>query len=136
MSAYHEAVQKYQQDQSSTASAQLSTVNNSTSSALFLGAPRQHHCTVRTAAGEVWKDESLAEWPENDFRLFVGDLAKETTSENLAQTFSCYKSFAKAKVIRNKWDSKARGYGFVSFLDPMDCAKALREMNGKYLGSR
>ena len=40
------------------------------------------------------------------------------------------------KVIRSKYDSRARGFGFVSFLDPMDCAKALREQNGKYLASR
>jgi RNA recognition motif-containing protein len=40
------------------------------------------------------------------------------------------------QVIRTKDENKARGYGFVSFLDPMDCAKAIREMNGKYLGSR
>lgn len=26
--------------------------------------------------------------------------------------------------------------GFVSFLDPLDCAKALREQNGKYLNNR
>ena len=24
----------------------------------------------------------------------------------------------------------------MSFLDPMDCAKAIREMNGKYIGTR
>ena len=28
------------------------------------------------------------------------------------------------------------GYGFLSFLDPFDCAQALREKNGKYLGQR
>ena len=54
----------------------------------------------------------------------------------LANAFKHYKSFARAKVVFSKVDIKARGYGFVSFLDPMDCAKALREMNGKYLGSR
>ena len=31
---------------------------------------------------------------------------------------------------------KGRGYGFVSFLDPMDCARAMREQQGKYLGGR
>ena len=40
------------------------------------------------------------------------------------------------RVVRSKVDIKAKGYGFVSFIDPMDCAKALREMNGKYLGAR
>ena len=40
------------------------------------------------------------------------------------------------KVIRTKHEDKARGFGFVSFMDPMDCAKAIREMQGKYLGTR
>jgi RNA recognition motif-containing protein len=41
-----------------------------------------------------------------------------------------------SKVIRTKHEDKARGFGFVSFMDPMDCAKAIREMQGKYLGTR
>ena len=28
------------------------------------------------------------------------------------------------------------GYGFVSLLDPIEGARALREMNGKYIGNR
>ena len=44
------------------------------------GAPQEKKKpAVRAAAGEVWVDESLAEWPDNDYRLFVGDLAKEIT---------------------------------------------------------
>eukprot|EP01031_Cornospumella_fuschlensis_P024966 gene24966-30162_t len=91
---------------------------------------------VRKAADEVWVDESLKEWPENDYRIFVGDLAKDATTEMLVKTFCQYPSFAKAKVIRDGDKGKSKGYGFVSFLDPMDCAKALREMNGKYLQNR
>lgn len=41
-----------------------------------------------------------------------------------------------ARVIRNKETSKSMGYGFVSFKDPWDMTKALREMNGKYIGNR
>ena len=40
------------------------------------------------------------------------------------------------QVVKSKVENKGRGYGFVSFLDPMDCAKAIREMNNKYLGTR
>lgn len=90
----------------------------------------------RSAGGDVWLDNTLDEWPENDFRAFVGNLGKEITTEMLAKTFSHYKSFAKAKVIIGKPDVKEKGYGFVSFMDPMDCAKAIREMNDKFLGSR
>ena len=41
-----------------------------------------------------------------------------------------------AKIMYNKTDGKSRGYGFVSVLDPKDCAKAIREMNQSWLGSR
>ncbi|KDO28829.1 hypothetical protein SPRG_20032 [Saprolegnia parasitica CBS 223.65] len=41
-----------------------------------------------------------------------------------------------AKVVRDKLTHKSKGYGFVSFLDPFDAAKAMREMNGKYIGNR
>ena len=66
-------------------------------------------------------------------------MAQETSSEQLAACFQssgAYPSFAMAKVVKNKHDGKSKGYGFVSFLDAMDCAKALREMNGKYCGAR
>lgn len=91
---------------------------------------------VRSGAGQVWVDPTLNEWPDNDYRIFVGDLAKETSNDQLAACFTQYVSFAKAKVVRTSHDNKSKGYGFVSFLDPMDCAKAIREMNGKYCGAR
>ena len=62
-------------------------------------APRTNKTYVRTGGGEIWKDDSLNEWPEGDFRIFVGDLAKEVTTEHLAKHFQHYKSFAKAKVF-------------------------------------
>lgn len=98
--------------------------------------PKQNKKYVRKAADDTWVDDTLNEWPDNDYRIFVGDLAKEIGTDHLARHFQMYKSFAKAKVIRTKHENKARGYGFVSFLDPMDCAKAIREQNGKYLGTR
>lgn len=33
----------------------------------------------RKGADGTWEDPTLSEWPENDFRLFVGDLAKEVS---------------------------------------------------------
>ena len=42
---------------------------------------------VRMAAGERWEDKTLQDWPENDFRIFVGDLGGETTDTMLADCF-------------------------------------------------
>lgn len=97
--------------------------------------PRSDKTFVRKAADEVWVDETLQEWPENDFRIFIGDLGKEVTTEMLTRHFQQYKSFAMAKAVRGK-DGKPKGFGFVSFLEPGDCIKAMKEENGKYLGSR
>ena len=87
-------------------------------------------------AGKSWVDQSLLDWPEDDFRVFVGDLGNETNDDVLAHAFSKYPSFQKAKVIRNKHTQKSMGYGFASFKDPWDMTKALREMQGKYIGNR
>ncbi|CAM5175669.1 unnamed protein product [Eretmochelys imbricata] len=91
---------------------------------------------IRTAAGSCWEDSSLLEWDSDDFRIFCGDLGNEVNDDILARAFSRYPSFLKAKVIRDKRTGKTKGYGFVSFKDPNDYVRAMREMNGKYVGSR
>ena len=90
----------------------------------------------RKGAGVIWQDESLNEWPENDYRVFVGDLGNEVNDQVLANAFIKYPSFAKAKVIRNKITGKTKGYGFISVTDVNDYIKLMREMNGKYVGNR
>ncbi len=40
------------------------------------------------------------------------------------------------QVVRNKRTMKSKVFGFVSFLESADFLKALKEMNGKYIGNR
>ncbi|KAF9394926.1 RNA-binding protein 42 [Podila verticillata] len=91
---------------------------------------------VRSAAGQTWQDSTLLEFEENDFRLFAGDLGNEITDDLLSKTFSKYPSFLKAKVVRDKKTQKSKGYGFISFADAEDFARAWKEMDGKYVGNR
>ncbi|KAG8569967.1 hypothetical protein GDO81_014617 [Engystomops pustulosus] len=98
--------------------------------------PEKLKRSIRTAAGTTWEDQSLLEWDTDDFRIFCGDLGNEVNDDILARAFSRYPSFLKAKVIRDKRTGKTKGYGFVSFKDPNDYVRAMREMNGKYVGSR
>ncbi|CAG9477646.1 RNA-binding protein, putative [Plasmodium vivax] len=95
--------------------------------------PKPH---LRKAAGVVWKDSSLDDWPENDFRIFCGNLGNEVTTDILANAFRKYKSFNMAKVIREKRNNKTKGYGFVSLSDPQDMLDALKNMNNKFIGNR
>ncbi|XP_019191828.1 PREDICTED: RNA-binding protein 42-like isoform X2 [Ipomoea nil] len=108
----------------------------------------------RKAAGQTWEDPTLADWPENDHRLFCGDLGNEVNDDVLSKAFSRFPSFNMARmfvssawspqmsraissqVVRDKRTGKTKGYGFVSFSNPSDLAAALKEMNGKYVGNR
>ncbi|KAK4161972.1 RNA-binding protein 42 [Cladorrhinum sp. PSN259] len=89
----------------------------------------------REGGGKKWQDDSLLEWDPSHLRLFVGNLAGETTDESLLKAFSRWKSVQKAKVIRDKRTTKSKGFGFVSFSDPDDFFEAAKEMNGKYIQS-
>lgn len=90
----------------------------------------------RTAAGAVWRDTSLEEWPSDDHRLFVGDLGPDANDSDLESAFSKYPSFNMARVVKDRRTATCRGYGFVSFASAHDMLTAIKEMNGKYVGSR
>jgi hypothetical protein len=101
---------------------------------------------VRAGGGEVWADPTLVHWDDgmiaglililDDYRLFAGDLGNEVTDELLAKAFSKYPSLLRTHVVRDKKTNKSKGFGFISFKDPDDYVKAMREMNGKYVGHR
>lgn len=71
----------------------------------------------------------------DDFRIFCGDLGNDVTDEMLVRVFGKYPSFQKAKVVRDKRTNKTKGFGFVSFKDPQDFIKAMKEMNGKLINN-
>lgn len=104
---------------------------------------------LRMGGGKVWEDHSLDDWDQgkfsnedlnfiwcnkllftDDFRIFVGDLGNDVNDDTLARSFSKYSSFLKARVIRDKYTKKTKGYGFVSFKNPQDFMQAMKEMNG------
>lgn len=91
---------------------------------------------VRKAGQETWVDDTLDQWPENDFRIFCGNMGNEVNDDVLANAFKKYPSFCKAKVVRDKRTLKSKGFGFVSLTSVDDYIKAMREMQGKYVGNR
>jgi RNA recognition motif-containing protein len=68
----------------------------------------------------------------DDFRIFCGDLGNDVTDEVLTRAFNKYPSFQRARVIRDKRSNKTKGFGFVSYKDPQDFIRAMKEMNGEY----
>lgn len=78
----------------------------------------------------------MVDWPDDDYRIFAGDLGNEVTDDHLARAFKKYPSFLRARVVRDNKTGKARGYGFVSIGNADDYIRAMKEMNGVYLGKR
>eukprot|EP00831_Metopus_contortus_P047238 TRINITY_DN38078_c0_g1_i2.p2 TRINITY_DN38078_c0_g1~~TRINITY_DN38078_c0_g1_i2.p2 ORF type:complete len:190 (-),score=43.58 TRINITY_DN38078_c0_g1_i2:85-654(-) len=91
---------------------------------------------MRKAAGEKWLDESLNDWPENDYRIFVGNLGNEVNDETLTSAFRKYPSLLKAKTVRDSRTGRSKGYGFVSLGSMEDYIRAMKEMNNKHIGNR
>ncbi|KAG6663350.1 hypothetical protein I3843_02G014400 [Carya illinoinensis] len=134
---YHQAQQLFQRDAQTITPEALESVKAAlASSEIEHKAETKKKAVPRKAAGQTWEDPTLAEWPENDYRLFCGDLGNEVNDDVLSKAFSRFPSFNMAKVVRDKRTGKTKGYGFVSFANPSDLAAALKEMNGKYVGNR
>lgn len=52
--------------------------------------------------------ETLTEWDPKWFRLFVSDVSNDCTEKVLTEAFSKYKTFQKAKVIKDRLSNKVR----------------------------
>jgi hypothetical protein len=95
----------------------------------------RHRNHVRTGLLPVVTIESPCcshrRWCTDDYRIFVGDLGNEVTDETLTQAFKQFRSFNKAKIIRERWNNKTKGYGFVSFADSADMVACMKSMNGE-----
>lgn len=83
--------------------------------------------------GQAARNSNEVKWDPAHFRLFVGNISREVTTDMLRAAFR-YNSLSQACVITDK-TGKSRGYGFVAFSDPKDYLRALQEMNRKYVGN-
>ncbi len=51
----------------------------------------------------------MVEWPENDFRIFVGDMGPEVTDDVLVKAFEHYASFTMGRMVKDKRTNKNKG---------------------------
>lgn len=63
--------------------------------------------------------------------IYVGNLPKETTEEELNQAFAAFGVIKTAAVIKDKYTGENRGFGFVEMDNKTEAAAAIAGMNGK-----
>ncbi len=69
-------------------------------------------------------------------KLFVGSLSWNTTSEELTEAFAAIGEVVEAKVLTDRETGRSRGFGFVTFKDENDAARAIEQLDGTTLDGR
>lgn len=71
------------------------------------------------------------------WRLFVGNLGPEVNESLLLTTFqNSYPSTSRVLIVNDWKTQKSKGYGFVAFAEGKEFLRALKEMQGKWIGNR
>jgi RNA recognition motif-containing protein len=69
-------------------------------------------------------------------RLYVGNLAFETSSDNLQQLFAEVGTVESVNLIEDRDTGRSRGFGFVEMSSPEEGAAAIAKFDGTELGGR
>src|SRR5271167_4476975 len=64
-------------------------------------------------------------------RLFVGNLSFSLGDGDLREAFAEIGGVERAEIVRDRFDGRSRGFGFVEMRTEDDAAVALRAMNGR-----
>jgi RNA recognition motif-containing protein len=65
--------------------------------------------------------------------IFVGNLAKDVSEQDLEKLFSSYGNVKSTKVIRDLFSGSSKGFGFVEMAVQSEAVTAINELNTKEL---
>jgi RNA recognition motif-containing protein len=69
-------------------------------------------------------------------KLYVGNLAFQTTSEDLQELFAQAGTVESASVVEDRMTGRSRGFAFVEMATKEEAASAIDQFNGKEVGGR
>jgi len=68
--------------------------------------------------------------------LYVGNLSYDVDEKEMRKAFEVYGKVASSRIIKNKFNNKSRGYGFIEMPDRSQAMTAIRGLNGNDLKGR
>lgn len=68
--------------------------------------------------------------------IFVGNLSREVTEDELRQAFEAHGRVSSAAVIKDKMTQESRGFGFVEMPDQAEAMAAIQALNGAEIKGR
>ncbi len=70
------------------------------------------------------------------YKLYVGNIPFTTDENELKEMFATVGEVTMAKIVRNSYNNKSKGYGFVEMEKQQDANNAITALNGKEFGGR
>ena len=68
--------------------------------------------------------------------IFVGNLPRTATEEELRKAFESFGEIASVAIIKDKFSGESRGFGFVEMPDEAAAKAAIAGLNGKPMDGR
>ena len=68
--------------------------------------------------------------------IYVGNLSRETTEDDLRQAFEAFGQVESTNVIKDRFTGESRGFGFVEMPSKDEAQAGITGMNGKDLMGR
>jgi RNA recognition motif-containing protein len=68
--------------------------------------------------------------------MYVGNLSFDTSEAELEQAFAEFGEVSSAKIIKDKFTGRSRGFGFVEMPDNGAAKSAMEALDGKEMGGR
>ncbi|MEO0206074.1 MAG: RNA-binding protein [candidate division WOR-3 bacterium] len=68
--------------------------------------------------------------------IYVGNLSRDVTEEDLRKTFEAFGQVLSAIVIKDKFTGDSRGFGFVEMSNNNEAKSAIQGLNGTVLKGR
>lgn len=69
-------------------------------------------------------------------RLFVGNLSFKLDDDALRAAFAEVGEVERAEVVRDRFDGRSRGFGFVEMRSESNAVEAVERLNGREVGGR
>jgi len=68
--------------------------------------------------------------------IYVGNLSREVTEEDLRQAFEAFGQVTSVNIIKDRYSGESRGFGFVEISAKSEAEAAIKGLNGTSLKER
>lgn len=69
-------------------------------------------------------------------KIYVGNISYNVTDEELQREFESFGKVESAKIIKDQYSGRPKGFGFVEMADEFEAEAAIERLNGREIKGR